>query len=173
MKECGYMLFTNEVKDMDELVEQISSLTELKQIKVAVVCFLFDNTGKLILHRRGPGARDEIGKLQAIGGSVNNTDDNFREAMMRELREEAGTKAIITLDKFIGAQLDGKIDNTTNKYVDWIILAYKGTVTSGELINSEPERCIGFEKNTMENFLNEELSKTAYNFIKYMLDNNI
>lgn len=163
------MLFTDEVKTMDELVEKLSEVDNLGKVKVAVVCFIFDKQDNLILHRRGAGARDEVGKLQAIGGSVNGRDANFRDALERELREEAGTNCSIRIDEFIGAQLDSKFDKQVGSFVDWVILAYKGKVTSGELENMEPDRCVGFEKDDMSNFSKDDLSITAYNFIQKML----
>lgn len=168
------MLFKNEVKDMETLIEVLSEIDELDgldKIKVAVVAFIFDKNGNLILHRRGPGARDEIGKLQAIGGSVNGSDVNFREALNRELKEECGGAAEFEIDSFLAAQLDSKIDAHTNSLVNWIILAYKVNLVGGELINNEPDRCIGFEKNSLEGFLDDDVSTTAYNFIKEMLNN--
>ncbi|MDE6141922.1 MAG: NUDIX hydrolase [Bacilli bacterium] len=165
------MLFTDEVKDMSELIEKLATMnTKLSKIKVAAVCFIFDKDGNLILHRRGPGARDAVGKLQAIGGSVNNDDVSFRDALARELTEEAGNSANICVDGFVGALLDGKVDRYSGEYVDWIILAYYGTLESGELINSEPERCIGFEKAPLTGFSDEDLSDTAKIFIKQLID---
>lgn len=163
------MLFTEEVKNMQELVEKLSNVENIGKIKVAVVCFIFDKNDQLILHRRGPGARDEIGKLQAIGGSVNRNDADFRDSLNRELKEEAGNNGVIEISGFIGAQLDGKVDKHTGEFVNWVILGYKGNLIEGELENMEPERCIGFEKDYIENFKKEDLSVTAYNFIQKML----
>ncbi len=165
------MLFTDEVKTMNELIIKLGGIApEFDTIKVAVVCFLFDKEGKLILQRRGPGARDEIGKLEAIGGSVNKSDENLREALKRELIEEAGDKAKIEIGDFIGAQLDGKIDTHTKQYTNWIILAYKGFLLDGELVNAEPDRSIGFERGTLQEFLSNDLSKTADIFIRTLLE---
>ena len=165
------MLFTDEVMDMNELIEKLATMnTKINKIKVAAVCFIFDKDNNLILHRRGPGARDAVGKLHAIGGSVNNDDVDFRSALARELREEAGSNAKIRVDGFVGALLDGKIDRYSGEYIDWIILAYHATLESGELINSEPERCIGFEKAPLTGFSNEDLSDTAKIFIKRLID---
>lgn len=166
------MIFTDEVKNMSELIDRLVTLDlKLDKIKVAVVCFIFDKNGNLILHRRGPGARDAIGKLQAIGGSVNNNDEDFRTALSRELKEETGSQAIISVNTFIGALVDGKIDRYSREYIDWIILAYRGTLESGELINAEPERCIGFEIAELTGFSEEDLSNTAKIFIKQLIDN--
>ena len=165
------MLFTDEVKDMNELVQKLATLKiEFSKIKVAAVCFIFDKDNNLILHRRGPGARDAVGKVQAIGGSVNNDDVDFREALARELREEAGSQAVIRVDGFIGALLDGKVDRYSGEYIDWIILGYHGTLEGGELINSEPERCVGFEKAPLTGFAEEDLTDTAKTFIKQLID---
>ena len=92
------MLFQDEVNTIEELVEKLSDFDQdFGKIKTCVICFVFDKDNNLILNRRGPGARDEVGMLQAIGGSVNNSDVDFRSAMMRELREEAGDKADICI----------------------------------------------------------------------------
>lgn len=163
------MLFTDEVKDMNEFIDKIKDFDLGDRVKVAVVCFVFDKSGKLILNRRGPGARDEIGKLQALGGSINADDADFRSALLRELREEGGDKAKVSIDYFIGAQKDGKFDNTLGEYVNWIILGYKGTVQEGELINAEPDRSVGLEKGELDEFKKEELSITAYNFIQELM----
>ena len=167
------MLFTDEVKDMQELVDKLSEFDQdFGKVKVAVVCFVFDKNNNVILNRRGPGARDEVGKLQAIGGSVNKTDGNFRDSVLRELREEAGTNLQVKVGRFLGAQLDGKIDNHTGEYVNWIILGYKGVILDGEVENMEPDRCIGFERGPLDSFKKDDLSLTAFNFIQRMMNNN-
>ena len=167
------MLFKDEVENMEQLIDTLTSLEgldALEQVKVAVVGFIFDKSGNLVLHRRGPGARDEIGKLQALGGSVNGGDGDFRNALIRELAVECGSEAKFDIQSFIGAQLDGKVDGHTHSYVNWIILGYKVNHISGELINNEPDRCVGFEKAPMANFDLTECSTTAANFIKEMLN---
>ena len=86
------MLFNEEVYNIDELIDKVVNDTTIHKMKVCVVCVLYDQDGKIILHRRGEKARDEVGKLQAIGGSINKVDSNFRDSMMREIREEGGRK---------------------------------------------------------------------------------
>lgn len=164
------MLFKDEVIDMNDLVAKLATFDkDFGRIKVCVVCFIFDKNGYLILNRRGPGARDEIGKLQGLGGSVNNNDANFREAMLREIREEGGTNAVVELGDFLGAILNPATDNLTNETVNWIIMGYKGNLVDGELENAEPDRCAGFERELMADFNREELSRTVDIFIQDML----
>ena len=78
------MIFKDEVRNVDELVAKLIDSDSLKKIKVAVVCFIFNKQGQVILNRRGPGARDDVGKLQAVGGSVNKSDADFLSALKRE-----------------------------------------------------------------------------------------
>lgn len=166
------LLFKDEVRNMDELVEALDNankLSVLDRVKIGVICFIFDKEGRLILNRRGPGARDDIGLLQALGGSVNGTDMDFRDAMLRELKEEAGLNANnIQLDAFLGAYLDGKIDHHTGDFVNWIILGYRGTLVSGEVKNMEPDRCVGIEKFELDKVPFNEVGTTATKFIKML-----
>lgn len=164
------MLFYDEVKDLEELVEKLKSMDiYLDNVKVGVVCFIFDEYNNLILNKRGANARDEVGKLQAFGGSVNKSDHSLRDSLKRELAEEVGTLAHIEIEKFIGAQLDKKVVN--GEEINWIILAYTGKLIDGNLINMEADKSDGFVIKKPDEFLNDNLSTTAYNFIKLILNN--
>lgn len=159
------MIFKDEVRNVDELVAKLISIDSLKKIKVAVVCFIFNKQGQVILNRRGPGARDDVGKLQAVGGSVNKNDVDFLSALKREILEETRNNNI-KIDKFIGAYHDRKIDNETKEIVDWIILGYIGILESGSLINVEENRSVDFETFNLNDINPDELSVSTYEFIK-------
>lgn len=166
------MLFTDEVTNIQELLNKINELNmDIEDgIKVAVVCFVFDCDGKLILQRRGKGARDDVDKLCAIGGSANMSDANFRESLLREIREEGGEAANVEIDKFIGAIHKNSYDKNSGSFNDWIILSYMGTLKSGEFVNSEPDRCSGFVSQYMEDFDPDELTMTAKVCIPYLIN---
>ncbi|MCX4249240.1 MAG: NUDIX domain-containing protein [Bacilli bacterium] len=165
------MLFRDEVNNLEELVNRLSKFDQdFGKIKACVICFVFDKDGNLILNRRGPGARDEVGMLQAIGGSVNHSDIDFRSAIMRELKEEAGN-AEFEIETYLGAVLNPTVDKTTGDVINWIIIGYKGRILSGEVENMEPDRCIGFEKAKMDQFKKSEISRPTYIFIEDMLKN--
>ena len=167
------MLFSEEVKNIDELIEKVLYDKSIKKMKVCVVCMLYDQNGKIVLHRRGEKARDEIGKLEAIGGCVDKSDGDFRDALMRELREEAGLEAEYSIDDFVVAQHTKHVDKNSNEMIDWVVLCYKGRILSGELINMEPERCVEFTYKTIDEYLEDkDLSESCYNFMRYIKDNN-
>ena len=166
------MLFNEEVKNIDELINMVIKDKTIHKMKVCVVCMLYDQDGLIVLHRRGAKARDEIGKLEAIGGSVDKSDGEFREALLRELNEECGVEATYELGDFIVAQHTQHVDNNTNEMIDWVVLAYEGKVLSGELINMEPERCVEFTHKTLDEYLEDkDLSDSCRNFMTYMKDN--
>ena len=167
------MLFTDEVRNIDEVIEKVIYNPELHKIKVCVVCVLYDKDGLIVLHRRGVKARDEIGKLEAIGGSVNRSDGEFRDALMRELNEEVGDKAKYELGKFICAQHTQHFDNNIGEMIDWVVLCYEGKVLSGELVNMEPDRCVELTHKTIDEYLEDsDLSDSCYNFLRYIKENS-
>ena len=166
------MLFNDEVKNIDELIEKVINDKTIHKMKVCVVCMLYDQEGKIVLHRRGAMARDEVGKLEAIGGSVDKSDGEFREALLRELREEAGVKAEFILGDFIVAQHTQHVDKNTNELIDWVVLCYEGKIVSGELVNMEPDRCVEFTHKTIDEYLvDPDLSDSCMNFMKYIKNN--
>lgn len=161
------MLFYDEVIDTEGLVEKLIDNQSLSEVKVGVICFIFDKNGRVILNRRGPGARDEVGLLQAVGGAVNKSDVNFVEALKREIVEETGSYNV-RIGEFIGAYYNKSFDNETKKYVDWIILGYTGYLESGKLENKEKSRSYDFEAFSLDEIKEEELSKSTYEFIKVL-----
>ena len=166
------MLFNEEVYNIDELIDKVVNDTTIHKMKVCVVCVLYDQDGKIVLHRRGEKARDEVGKLEAIGGSVDRSDGDFREALLRELREEAGVEATFEIDDFVVAQHTQHVDKNSNELIDWVVLCYKGRVVSGELVNMEPERCVEFTRKTLNQYLaDKDLSDSCRNFLNYINNN--
>ncbi len=164
------ILLHDEVRNLEELVDKIQSLDNpptLNDVKIGDICFIFDKDGKVVLNRRGPGARDDVGKLQALGGSINETDSDFRESMKRELKEEAGVYDV-NVGKFVGAIIDTKYDKNAMKIIDWVILAYVGQQGEQEIRNMEPERCIGIEHLNIENIDYNDLGETAASFLDYI-----
>ncbi|MCR4581906.1 MAG: NUDIX hydrolase [Bacilli bacterium] len=166
------MLFNEEVKNIDELIEKVLYDPSIKKMKVCVVCMLYDKDGKIVLHRRGAKARDEIGKLEAIGGSVDKSDGDFRDALLRELREEAGLEATFEVGKFVVAQHTQHVDKNSGELIDWIVLCYEGRIVDGELVNMEPDRCVEFTHKSIDDYLEDkDLSNSCYNFLRYIKDN--
>ncbi len=162
-------LFSKEVINMNELNEVLKDNNEIsKECEVAVIVYAFDKENKIVFQRRGLGCRDEQLKLETIGGRVKKSDLNFRTALQREILEEVGTDANITLEEFIVATYAKTYDTRNNKEQEWIYLVYKGKLDSGELKIAEPNKCLGYEKYRIGEVNESELSNGArelYNIV--------
>ena len=113
---------------------------------LAVEGLVFDQSGRWILMERGSGAQDENGKLEGIGGGAKG-DGDLRAELHREIREEAGSAAVIEIVGF----LEVKSDYVTKVLPDgktaqktWVIASYICAHRSGELEVAEPEKNAGF-----------------------------
>lgn len=111
---------------------------------IAIEGLIFDKSLNLILHERGPGSRDEIGKLEGIGGVFYEDDDkDFQSALYRKFREKLGTDVDIKIVRFFEVRRDMAISQTGNKGI-WIIISFICLLSSGEPRIQQPERTIRF-----------------------------
>jgi len=150
-------LFKEEIKDMKTLKEFVKNKEEiLDDYEVAVIVYAFDKDNKIIFQRRGPGCRDEVLKLETIGGRVKESDIDFKSALNREIVEEVGTDAKIEIEEFITATYAKTFDVRYNK----------GSLKSGELKIKEPNKCLGYERYKIGEVNLEDLSKGAIELYK-------
>jgi len=139
-------LFQEEVenkKELEQILQQKS--IDIPDYCVCVISMLKNTKNECLLQRRGPKSRDEHFKLEEIGGGVEETDQNFRFSVMREIQEEVGNKAQFELGNFVGAFYNKKFDYRANLDIHWLFLVYEGTYLGGELEISEPGKCLGYE----------------------------
>ena len=62
-------------------------------IGVTVVFYCHDGAGRLLLHKRSAACRDEQGRWDVGGGSME-FGETFEEAVRREVREEYGVEPL-------------------------------------------------------------------------------
>lgn len=163
-----FIKFNREVVNQKDLEEYlVSTGIKLPQYRCAVIALLLDNYGNIILQRRGPKSRDEVGKLEDIGGAVEDSDIDFRSAMKREIIEEAGEEFNFSIDELVGASLITKYDSRTNSDVNWFFLLYKCTYIEGEMKINEPGKCLGYEFYKQGNLPIEEVASTTLKFWEF------
>ena len=157
----------NEVNNIQELKNITKNNKDItKDFQVAVIVYAFDKDNRIIFQRRGTGCRDERLKLETIGGRVKENDLDFRTALKREVIEEVGINAKITIDEFITATFATTFDNRYDREQSWIYLVYKGTLKSGELEITEPDKCVGYERYKIGEVDETELSNGAKEIYK-------
>ena len=160
-----FIKFNREVIDNKDLEVYLKGTgLKLPEYRCAVIALILDSEGRILLQRRGPKSRDEVGKLEDIGGAVESTDITFRDAMKREIIEEAGEDINFTIDELIGASLITKFDSRTDSDVNWFFLLYKCTYIDGELKINEPGKSLGYEFYEQDDLPVEEVAETTMKF---------
>lgn len=163
-----FVKFDKEVIDKKDLEEYLESNgIELPVYRCAVIALILDSEERILLQRRGPKSRDEIGKLEDIGGAVEDTDLTFRDAMNREIVEEVGDSINYTIDELVGASLVTKYDSRTERDVNWFFLLYKCTYIDGELKINEPGKCLGYEFYKQDELPVGEVAETTMKFWEF------
>lgn len=155
-------LFSKEVQDREELKQKLKNNKNIAEdYEIAVIVYAFDKDNKIIFQRRGEACRDERLKLETIGGRVKETDHNFRTALQREITEEVGKEAVIEIEEFIIATYATTFDIRYSKEQNWIYLVYKGSLKQGELQIAEPTKNLGYERYSIGEVPENQLSKGA------------
>ena len=163
-----FIKFNREVIDTKDLEVYLKSTgLKLPEYRCAVIALILDQEGRILLQRRGPKSRDEVGKLEDIGGAVEDTDITFRDAMKREILEETGEDINFTIDELVGASLVSKYDSRSDSNVNWFFLLYKCTYIDGELKINEPGKSLGYEFYKQDELPVDEVALTTMKFWEY------
>lgn len=127
--------------------------------RIGVIIHIEDNNGKILLQQRGIKSRDENGLYEAVGGSVENSDADFKSAIIREMQEEMGNDAKIEL-------LDStNIYHVCKNNTNWVFVIFKGIYISGNINVMEPEKCMGYHFFTYEEAINSNLVTEACKYL--------
>lgn len=119
--------------------------------KIGVIAHIENNKGEILLQQRGLKSRDENGLFEDIGGKVEAEDINFRNAIVREIKEEAGNEIKLELDNSIG------IYHCEKNNVNWIFIVYFAQYITGDIKIVEPDKCKGYQFFTYEEAICSDL----------------
>lgn len=67
--------------------------------KVGVIIHIVDEMGRILLQQRGVKSRDENGLYEDVGGKIEESDIDYRAAIIREMNEEMGMEVEIDLGR--------------------------------------------------------------------------
>ena len=135
--------------------------------KVGVIAHIENDKGEILLQQRGIKSRDENGLFEDIGGKVDSDDLTFKDAIIREIKEEAGDD--IKLD-FNGNSIG--IYHCFKNSVNWIFIIYFVKYISGDFKIMEPDKCIGYNFFTYEDVINSELVSESCKYLIKSIRNN-
>lgn len=161
-------LLTTEIKDEEELKKYIKNNNiKLPDYKCAVIALITNKKGDVLLQRRGLKSRDDNNLLSDIGGACEAKDKNFKAALLREISEELGQDAQITIDFFVGAYLIKKFDHRIKQYINWLFLIYKCTYIKGTILIPEPDKCLGYEFYPLNKLPLQQMPQTSRDFWQF------
>lgn len=103
-------------------------------IGVGVGAFIFNDEGKLLLEKRGPLAKNEVGAWIVPGGTVD-FGETLKEATIREVKEELG------VDIELGEQLLCYDHLLPDENQHWVATAFMARIISGTPEILEPGKC--------------------------------
>lgn len=122
-------------------------------IGVGTGAFIIDDKGKILLTRRGPNARNQVGKWEAPGGKVE-FGETARQTIIREAKEELGI--LIKIKDLLGF-VD---DIIPEEKQHWAGPTWLASIVSGEPTIMEPDMCDGMGWFTIDEADTLEKSKT-------------
>ena len=121
----------------------------------AVLLHITDQNKQILLQKRGNNARDEKGLYEDIGGKVEK-NESYKDAIIRELKEEAGENINIKISKPVG------IYHCKKEEINWIFIVFIGEYISGEFTICEKDKCDGYKFFEYYEAINsDELSKSC------------
>lgn len=115
-------------------------------IGVGVTFFCYDGNGRFVMGRRSRNARDEHGRWDLGGGTVE-FGESAEDTVHREIREEYGAEARAC--EFLG-YMDVRREQE-GAPTHWVTLAFKALVNSAEVHNAEPDKCDEVQWFTLDN----------------------
>lgn len=111
---------------------------EYSNRKIGVIAHIENDKGEILLQQRGVKSRDENKLYEYIGGQVDPDDITFKDAIIREIKEEAGDDINFKLNDSIG--IFHLCKNNTN----WIFIIYFAKYINGDIKIMEPDKCMNY-----------------------------
>lgn len=137
-------------------------------IGISVVFFCHNGKGKFVLNKRSNKTRDEHGKWDPGGGSIE-FEESIEDALKREVKEEYCTE-IIRSD-FLGFRDVQRINEKGNK-THWIALDFKVLVNEKKVRNGEPkahEEIGWFSINNLPSPLHSQFPEFIKKYRKFLI----
>ncbi len=121
-----------------EATNEDLKIFNLPNQKIGVIVHIENFAGEILLQQRGEKSRDENNLYENIGGKVEPEDINFKAAIIREIREEAGEEINLELNDSIG------IYHHFKNNINWIFIIYFAKYINGNIKVMEPTKCKGY-----------------------------
>ncbi len=135
--------------------------------KVGVIAHIENDKGEILLQQRGIKSRDDNGLYEDIGGKVDLDDVNFKEAIIREIKEEAGDDVKL---EFNGHSIG--IYHCYKNNINWIFVIYFVKYINGIIKIMEPDKCLDYKFFTYKEAINSDLVTESCKYLIKSIKNN-
>lgn len=133
--------------------------------RVGVISIISNKEGDILLQQRGKNSRDAKFLYENIGGSVEEYDKSYKEAILREIKEEAGEEIKIATSDSIG------IYHFISNEINWIFVIYHFKYIEGEPKIIEKDKCSGYKFiNPKEAIVDEKVSEGCRILLKNVFE---
>lgn len=121
------------IKDFD-----LKYFDTLKHDKIGVIAYITDLDGEILLQQRGKLSRDENFLYECVGGSLEDKDSSYIDALKREIKEEIG-------DINININQNMHLFYVPKVLKTWLFIVFEVTYISGDIKILEPDKCTGYK----------------------------
>ena len=126
---------------------------------IGVIIHIYDEFGNVLLQQRGKKSRDENGLYEDVGGRYEESDNNYKDARIREMQEEVGNDIKIDLSNPVG------IYHCLKNNINWVFIIFLGKYISGNAKIMEPSKCMGYKFFSYDELINSNLVSESCKFL--------
>lgn len=135
--------------------------------RIGVISIVENNKGEILLQQRGKNSQDANYLYENIGGSVEEYDESYKEAILREIKEEAGENIKLETSDSIG------LYHYISKGINWVFIIYKFKYLGGEVKIIEKDKCQGYKFIKPSEAINsEQVSEGCRYLLKSVFENH-
>ena len=126
---------------------------------IGVIVHIYDDNGNILLQQRGEKSRDENGLYEDVGGRYEESDNDYKVAIIREMQEEMGSDIKIELSDEVG------IYHCYKNNINWVFIIFLGKYVSGKAKIMEPSKCMGYKFFTFDEVISSNTVSESCKFL--------
>jgi calcineurin-like phosphoesterase family protein/ADP-ribose pyrophosphatase YjhB (NUDIX family) len=119
-----------EPQTLEQLKRRLQRLDyQYEGYRIAVEALIFAADGKVLLQTRGSACRDEVGKLEGIGGELKGGHD-LHAALRKHIAQEIGPQVRVAIDRLLEIRPVRFVERGLDPQ-DWLVISYLCRLEAG------------------------------------------
>jgi predicted MPP superfamily phosphohydrolase/ADP-ribose pyrophosphatase YjhB (NUDIX family) len=154
---------TSPLETMSDLKDHLQQQGwDVTGYRIAVEALIFNHQGRLLLQKRGELSRDEVGKLEGVGGQVKG-EESLTDCLRSHVQKEIGPRVKIGIDQLLEVRPTRFVERAKDPQ-DWIVVSYLCRLLSGKPVIVDRERTAKLSWLTLDQLYaapDEDLSRST------------